>query len=249
MAARPSAMSLRTPCTETSRLTTVVKARRPAYIQPRLTRGFDRPASLHQGGSTLTSDVDDNVDQGPRRLLRSREVADVARSQAAFLAAGDSAHRQHGSFGVAGEQISIARAVVGEQPVTVGVGALDGGSRSGAVRHDDLAGHLVDPPERRHVLRRPMEDPALTDPRLRRPTGLPPDEAVGAAAQQSVDGRCIARPQRSPEHRLGETVDLDEHNARDVRRLGLFGATSGGVGHAPVDPRRRRRVPAPPTPQ
>ena len=39
MAARPSDMSFITPCTDTSRVITVVKVRNSAYVQPRSTRG------------------------------------------------------------------------------------------------------------------------------------------------------------------------------------------------------------------
>ena len=165
----------------------------PATMDPRL----DVASPLQLGGPPFAGDVGDGGEQGARRLLGPGEVADVARAEASFLPLGDAAHRQHGPFGVAGEQVAVAGAVVGQQSVSVGVGVFDGRRRLGDVRHDDAALGLVDPAEGRHADRRAVEDPALADAGLGRPPRLPSHETVGPVAKPAVHRWRVARSQRA----------------------------------------------------
>ncbi len=213
----------------------------PAAFDPRL----DTPSSLARGGHPLASDLDDRRVQGPDRLTRPREVAEIAGTGAALLAAAGPAHRQDGASSVTREQVAVAGAVVGEQAVAVGMGALDRRRALRMVRHQHLPGRLVDPPERRHVDRRAVQDPALTDPRLGRPPCLPRDEAVAVVAQPSMEVGHVTRPQRPPEHAVRQAVELDEHHTGDVGdrcRAGPLACVARGALIVPdvvVDGQRR----------
>ena len=205
---------------------------RPATGDARL----DAVAHLLPRGDPLPTDLGDQADQRPRRVLWPREVPEVAGAEAALLALGDHAHRHHGALGVAGEQVAVARPVVGEQALAVGVVLLDRRRRRRVVGDDDGAGRLVDPAERRHVDDGAVEDAALADAGLRRPTGLPADQPVAAVAQPAMEGRHVARSQSPVEHGFGQPVDLHED---DTGHLGLGGdprAPARSPGHRRLEP-------------
>ena len=98
------------------------------------------------------------------------------------------------------------------------------------VGDDDVAGGLVDPPERRHVDGRAVEDPALADAGLRRPAGLPGGQAVRTIADPTMQGGHVAGPQRPLEHGLGDPVQLDEHHTGYVGDVGRAGSPAGASG-------------------
>ena len=120
-----------------------------------------------------------------------------------------------------------------QQALAVGVARLDRRRRRGTVRDDDRAGGLVDPAEGRHVHHRAVEDAALAHPGLGRPARLPTDQLVALLDQPPPHGRDVTGAQRSFEHRLRQAVDLHEHDAGDVDRLG---PSPGPTGHRPVEP-------------
>ena len=205
----------------------------PAPLDARL----DTPAPLPARRQPLPADLDDRRDQRPHRLAGTREVPEVAGSGAALLALTGAAHRQHGPLGIAGEQVAVARAVVGEQAVAVGVGLLDHRRTLRMVRHHHLAGRLVDPAERRHVDGRAVQDAALADTGLRRPPGLPADQHMAAVADPPMQGGHISGTERPPEHGVGDAVELDEHDARHVGDDRVLRPPAGLAGDALVEPR------------
>ena len=227
MAARPSHMSFITPCTDTSRVITVVNVRNSAYVQSRSTRG-STPRRRCRAAATR-SRVISTIDGQQRSdgLAGPREVAEVARPGPALLAPAGAAHGQHRPLGIAGEQVAVARTVVSEQPVAVGMRTFDRRGTLGMVRHDDRAGRLVEPTEGGHVGRRAVQDPALADAGLRRPAGLPPDEAVAAVAEPPVQVGYVARSEGPAEHGVGDAVELDEHHTGDVGHVGAARAFAG----------------------
>ncbi len=132
---------------------------RPAAVHSRL----DVATSLEAGCPALPPDLGDHRQQRAGCLLGSGEVAEVAGSEASLLLATGTAHRQHCAFGVAGEEVAVARPVVCEQSVAVRMRLFDRRCPLRVVGHDDVAGRLVDPAKRRHVDGRAVEDPALAD--------------------------------------------------------------------------------------
>ena len=237
-------MSLITPCTDTSRRDDGGERAQQRVDPAALDARLDAASPLPACRQALAADLDDGRHERPGRLTGTREVAEVAGAGATLLAPAGAAHRQHGPLGVAGEQVAVARAVVGQQTLAVGVGPLDRRRALRMVRHDDLAGRLVDPAERRHVGGRAVQDPALADAGLRRPAGLPADQLVGAVAQPAMQGGHVAGTQRPPQHRVGDAVELDEHDAGHVGDVGVLRSPAGLPRDALVEPRRRRRAPA-----
>ena len=59
MVARPSHMSFITPCTDTSRVITVVNVRSSAYVQSALDAWLDAPPPLPGRGHPFAGDLDD----------------------------------------------------------------------------------------------------------------------------------------------------------------------------------------------
>ena len=82
-----------------------------------------------------------------------------------------------------------------------------------------LAGRLLDPAEGRDVLVGAEQDPGLAGAGLRAQIGLPLVEAMGAALRPTlaICGR-VAVAHRALEHRPRQPVDLEEDDARRVRR-------------------------------
>jgi hypothetical protein len=124
---------------------------------------LDAPPALPGRRHTLAPDLDQRRDHRPRRLAGAHEVAEVPGAGAPFLATACATHRERRSLGVTREQVAVARTVVGEQAVAVGMGALDRRRTLGVVRDDHRPGALVDPPEGRHLGGRAVQDAALAD--------------------------------------------------------------------------------------
>ena len=122
---------------------------RPIPLDARL----DLPPPLSGGRHPFARDLHDRGEHGSDRLAGPREVAEVAGSGPTFLATSGTTHREHGPLRVAREQVGVARTVVGEQPIAVGMGEFDRRCKLGVVRHDDRAGRLVEPAEGGHVER------------------------------------------------------------------------------------------------
>ena len=210
---------------------------RPAAVDTRL----DVVAPLETGCPTFASDLDDHREQRPNGLLGTREVAEVAGSEPTLLPSGHAAHRQHGSLGIAGEEVAVARTVVGQQAVAIGVHPFDGRRPFAMVGDDDLTRRLVDPAERRHVDGRSVEDPALADAGLRRPPGLPSGQRVGAVTDPAVQVGRVAGPQGSLEHHIGEPVQLDEDHTWHVGDGRLTGPPPRSAERCVDRTRSRRR--------
>ena len=165
---------------------------RPVPAHARLHAALDLVAC----GPPLANDLDDGRVERAHRIGRSREVLAVARPEPALLPPSRHAHRQHGALGIAGVEVAVARAVVGEQPIAVAVVLFDREGRLRMVRHDQLARRLVDPPERRHLAGRAVQDPALADTGLRGPLGPPGRDPVLAVVEPSPKRRDVARRER-----------------------------------------------------
>ena len=59
---------------------------------------------------------------------------------------------------------------------------------------------------------------------------------MAATGEPRVQRRCVARCQRSPQHDLGDPVDLDEDDARHVGRGGVLTSAARTSGHVIVEP-------------
>ena len=217
-------MSLMTPLTHTSRLMIVVNARRKAYGPVATHPGLDAAAGLITRRLPLPEHLRDGPDERADRVRGPGEVLAVALPGSTLLLRAGNAHREHGPLGVTGEEVAVARPVVGQEPVAVAVAALDLGRRFRVVRDHHVAGVLLHPAKRRHVGGGTVEDAALADAGLGRPLRAPADDAMAPVVEPAMQRRHVARRQRHPQHRLGQPVDLHEHDAGNI----------GGRGPSPL---------------
>ena len=84
------------------------------------------------------------------------------------------------------------------------------------VRDDEPARVLVPPAEPRDTVVIPVEDARLARRRLCRQQRLPAIEGHGARAEPPREVGRASRPKVFFEHRMRESIDLDEHDARLV---------------------------------
>ena len=67
----------------------------------------------------------------------------------------------------------------------------------------------------------------MADAGLRRPPGLPPDEAMAAVAEPTMQVRDVARSNGPPQDLMGNAVELDEHDTGHVGHGGAARAFAG----------------------
>ena len=105
---------------------------------------------------------------------------------------------------------------------------------AGGGARDQAARLLLDPAERGHVLVRAEQDPRLACAGLRGEIRLPLGQPVAVLGDPARHVRGTAVAHRIAQHRQSETVDLEEHDARHVRRRAGALAPGDPAGHAEV---------------
>ena len=181
------------------------------------------PARLHvapdrsQRRGPLEHDLPEEQDERAGHVVAVREERPVARI--GLLLRVHPADGEDHVVGLAGQEVSPARATVGQEADAGGEPFLDLRAVRGRRARHHPAGLLLDPAERRDVLVGAQQDPGLTGPGLRREVGLPLDQAVRVRGEPAGQVGRVAVAHRTVQHRQGEAVDLEEHEARDVGRV------------------------------
>ncbi len=165
----------------------------------------------------LARDVGDHESDRAREVVRVREVREVVAADAARAVAPEHrAHRQQAVRRVTGVHVGSARAVRIEQPLPVRDPLLDRSDVPRPRRRDLAAGLLVPPAKRRDVLVRAVQDAGLRGSGLRRPIALPADQVMAAVVDPSGHRGRVPVPDRPHQHGMGEAVDLEEVQGRNV---------------------------------
>ena len=158
------------------------------------------PAEQHQGAGGVVAVGEEGAVAGVRLLLRLHP-----------------ADGEDHLVRLAGEEVAAAGAAVDEQTDPGAEPPLE----LGAVRRRRAGHHrrrlLLHPAERGDVLVRPQQDPRLARPRLRGEIRLPLDKTVRLPCPTGHVRR-IAVPQRPPQHRQREPVDLQIDDPGHVGR-------------------------------
>ena len=173
----------------------------------------DVAANRAQCRRPLEEHLPDEEDERARRIVAVREERPIARIGLLLLL--HPADGENHVVRLAREQVSAARAAVGQQPDAGPEPPLD----LGAVRRR-RAGHqrgrlLFDPAERGDVLVRAEQDPGLAGARLRGEIGLPLRQPV-RLRQPAGHRRRVAVAHRSAQHGQCQPVDLEVDDPRDV---------------------------------
>ena len=101
-------------------------------------------------------------------------------------------------------------AVVGEQPAAVGHPGLDERGVRGLAGHDEPAGVLFEPAERRHAPVVAVQEPGLAEPASSAATcACQRVSRVAARPDPAAEGRQVAGDDRPLQQRGGQPVDLD----------------------------------------
>ena len=160
-------------------------------------------------------DVGEREDEGPGHRVGPGEVGGVVLADRP-AAAQRRAHRQHRVRRVAGEDVGAAGAVGVQEAAAVGVAALDLFRVAGMVGDDRRAALLLPPAEGRHVVVVAVQEAGLAGAGLRGPVGFPAAQPVRARAQPAREVGGAAVGERPLQDVVGEAVDLEEEDARDV---------------------------------
>ncbi|CAM5710809.1 hypothetical protein SALBM135S_06453 [Streptomyces alboniger] len=194
-----------------------------------------------QGLADLAEDLGDEGEGGPHGVGGIGEVGEVPGPRSVLLPPPGGHGEDEGELlGAAAEEVAAAGAVDGEEAAVAG--ALDGaalelGGGGRPVADHDLAGVLLVPPERGHVVVGAVQDAELARPGLAGPVRAPGGEAVG--------GGDAALPEPPPEsghqpfddggaeHVVPDPVELDEDEARVAGlRSRQLAAAASAVGEA-----------------
>ena len=181
----------------------------------------DVAAALLGGVEQLGADVVDRQQQRAGHVVGAGEVREVVLAQPPAADVEDRAHRQQRVRRVTAEDVRAAGAVAEQQPAAVGDAALQLGGVARVVGDDRRAALLLPPPERGHVLVVAVQDPGLAGAGLRGPVGLPAHEVVAAVGDPALQRRRVAVAQRALQDVVGEAVDLQQQQARDLGALAL----------------------------
>ena len=184
-------------------------------MPPRCPRGRMSRRLGPGGRGDLEPDLPADQHERSRDVEAVGEERPVARVGAPLgLRAAD---REDRLVGLAGEEVAAARAPVDQQAGAGGVVALDLRAVARRRARHQAPRPLLHPAEGRDVVVRAEQDAGLAGAGLRREVGLPLHQPVAVVGDPAGQGRRAAVAHGVPQDREGQPVDLEEHDARDVR--------------------------------